>query len=197
MHALIILSHPAVDSFTHAVAAQVSEGVAESGHTFETADLSAENFDPRFNLQDVRAFQLKASIPEDVAREQERVDRADALVLIYPVFWWSMPAMLKGWIDRVFSNGWAYAETPDAGVEKKLQHLDIHLIAIGGADSKSYQKRGYDVAMKTQIDVGIFDFCGAPVRTSEFILLPDLRAPEDGLKRAKSIGSKLFSEDLE
>jgi NAD(P)H dehydrogenase (quinone) len=192
MHALIVFSHPAPDSFTHAVAAQVGAGVADSGHTFEVADLTAEGFDPRFNLHDVRAFQLKEPVPEDVAREHARLGRAKALILVYPVYWWSMPAMLKGWIDRVFSNGWAYAETADAGVDKKLQHLDIHLIAIGGADEKSYQKRGYDVAMKTQIDIGIFDFCGAPVRTSEFLSLPDLPNLDDVLERMRSLGSGLF-----
>ena len=44
----------------------------------------------------------------DVLAEQARIDRADTLVLVYPIYWWSMPALLKGWIDRVFSNGWAF-----------------------------------------------------------------------------------------
>ncbi len=45
----------------------------------------------------------QASPPADVLAEQARIDRADTLVLVYPIYWWSMPALLKGWIDRVFS----------------------------------------------------------------------------------------------
>ena len=56
---------------------------------------------------------------------------------------------------------------------RKLQHLNVHLVGIGGADAQTYARRGYDTAMKTQIDHGIFDYCGAPVVTSELLLQSD------------------------
>jgi putative NADPH-quinone reductase len=49
----------------------------------------------------------RATPPADVLAEQARIDRADALVLVFPIYWWSLPGLLKGWIDRVFVNGWA------------------------------------------------------------------------------------------
>ncbi|WP_447532147.1 NAD(P)H-dependent oxidoreductase, partial [Pseudomonas aeruginosa] len=49
-----------------------------------------------------------ASPPPYVLVEQARIHPADTLVLVYPIYWWSMPALLKGWIVRVFSNGWAF-----------------------------------------------------------------------------------------
>lgn len=113
------------------------------------------------------AFYLKRAAPApDVAAEHARLDRADALVLVFPIYWWSFPALLKGWIDRVFTLGWAFDESAEGKIVKKLQHLDVHMLAIGGADERTYARHGYFGAMKTQINHGIFDFCGAPVRTS-------------------------------
>ncbi|WP_163564806.1 NAD(P)H-dependent oxidoreductase, partial [Klebsiella pneumoniae] len=79
--------------------------------------------DPRFTADDIAAHLREAPPPADVIAEQNRIDRTDALVLVYPVYWWSMPGLLKGWIDRVFTNGWAYEEVPGTKSAKKLRHL--------------------------------------------------------------------------
>lgn len=194
MHALIVVAHPDSRSLTHSVAAQLAEGVSRSGagHSFEIANLAAEGFDPRFTAADLAVHRREAPAPADVAAEQARIDRADALVLVYPVYWWSMPGLLKGWIDRVFANGWAYDYTPDAGVVKKLRHLKVHLVAIGGADLRTYARHGYFGAMKTQIDHGIFDYCGACVVTSELLLDPETADLTSHLATAREIGRRLF-----
>ncbi|MFC4819885.1 NAD(P)H-dependent oxidoreductase [Dokdonella ginsengisoli] len=195
MHALIVVAHPDPASLTHAVAAQVAAGVALSGggHSSEIADLAAEGFDPRFGIDDVAVHLRTASPPADVLAEQARIDRADALALVYPVYWWSMPALLKGWIDRVFTNGWAYDESTESGLVKRLRRLPVHLVAIGGANLRTYARHGYFGAMKTQIDHGIFDYCGARVVTSELLLeSPDRIAPSR-LDAAQAIGRGLFT----
>ncbi|PRD40921.1 NAD(P)H dehydrogenase [Phyllobacterium phragmitis] len=194
MHALIVVSHPNPASFTHSVAAHLAEGVTLSGpgNSFEIADLAAEGFDPRFTSADIAAHLREAPSSADVTAEQARIDRADALVLVYPVYWWSMPGLLKGWIDRVFSNGWAYDDGLGAKVVKKLQHLPVHLVAIGGADLGTYERHGYFDAMRTQIDHGIFDYCGAPVKTSEFLLPSEAQDPSAHLDAARNIGRNLF-----
>ncbi len=105
---------------------------AGTGHSFEIADLTAEAFDPRFSAADFAAYHKDTAPPTDVIAEQERIDRATDLVLVYPVYWWSLPAILKGWIDRVFSNGWAYEYAPEGKVVKKLRHLRVHLLGVAG-----------------------------------------------------------------
>lgn len=120
MHALIVVSIQ-IDSFSYAVAAKVAEGVTASGGSYEIADLAAEGFDPRFSAADIAAHLREGPSPEDVVAEQAQIDRADALVLVYPVYWWSMPGLLKGWVDRVFSNGWAYDDIPGNGTIKKVR----------------------------------------------------------------------------
>lgn len=194
MHALIVVSHPDPGSLTHAVAARIAGGLsqANAANTFEVVDLNAEGFDPRFTASDIALHLRKKPAPADVVAEQARIDRSDALVLVYPVYWWSMPALMKGWIDRVFVNGWAYDDVPGAKVAKKLGRLPVHLVGIGGAGAGTYQRRGYGAAMKTQIDHGIFDYCGARVVTSNLLLLPDEQDVGSHLERAQAIGSGLF-----
>ncbi|MET3442810.1 NAD(P)H dehydrogenase (quinone) [Variovorax paradoxus] len=194
MHALIVVSHPDSQSLTHAVAHSFAQGIAESGaHTTEIADIAVEGFQPAFNQDDRTAYFLEKPVPSDILREQERIDRADALVLVYPVYWWSFPGQLKGWIDRVFSNGWAYDEAPDGTIGKRLGRLAVHLIGIGGADGGTYARHGYDKAMRTQIDHGIFDFCGARVVTSEFLLDVNGQAGASHLVTARALGRNAFA----
>ncbi|SAI71962.1 NAD(P)H dehydrogenase%2C quinone 1 [Bordetella ansorpii] len=193
MHALIVASHPDRQSLTHAVAQQVEQGIATSGpHTAEIADLAAEGFNPSFNAADFAQFQGKGPAPSDVRAEQARLQRAQALVLVYPVYWWSFPGLLKGWIDRVFTNGWAYEDNNDGKLVKKLEHLQVHLVAIGGADMRTYDRHGYQGAMKLQIDHGIFGYCGAPVVASELLLPVDGQIPSGHLDTAHAIGQRVF-----
>lgn len=195
MHALIVVSHPNPKSLSHSVAARIGEGVllSNTDNSFEIADLAAEGFDPRFTMADIAVHLKEAPPTKDILAEQARIDRADALALVYPIYWWSMPGLLKGWIDRVFANGWAYDENSVTGVEKKLQRLRVHLVALGAADQRTYERRGYLGAMKTQIDHGIFDYCGAPVITSELLLESQTSPIDFHLDAAHAIGRTLFS----
>ena len=138
------------------------------------------------------AVQLREAEPTaDVVAQQKRVERADALVLVYPVYWWSFPALLKGWIDRVFTNGWAYDDSEPGRLVKMLGHLPVHLVGLGASDPGTYRRHGYEAAMRTQIDHGIFDFCGAPVLGSTF-LFDTYTTGAAHLDGAREIGAGLF-----
>jgi len=193
MHALIVVAHPDPKSLSHGIAAELAAGVEMAGHSNEIADISAEGFDPRYTAGDLAVHRREVAPAADVAAEQARIDRADTLVLVYPVYWWSMPALLKGWIDRVFANGWAYDEGAGIKPVKRLRHLNVHLVAIGGASTRTYARHGYFGAMKTQIDHGIFDYVGAPVATSELLLDTETLGAAEHLKAARAIGRTLFA----
>ncbi len=195
MHALIVLAHPLASSLSHSIVTQIAEGIIQSNpdNSVEIADITKEGFDPRFSIADIAAFHKEAPPPADVIAEQARIDRADALVLVFPVYWWSMPAVLKGWIDRVFSNGWAYDEAPDTKPVKKLGRLPVHLVAIGAAHRETYLRHSFAEAMKTQIEHGIFDYCGAPILSSDLLLLPELQEPNAYQNVAHVIGRKVFT----
>ena len=124
MHAHIVLAHPEPRSF-NAHLAQVARGALEAqGWSVSVSDLYGMGFDPCERAEhyvarqqpgrfDVQAEQRHASdqrtIPEVVTAEIERLDRADLLILQYPMWWHLPPAMLKGWLDRVLIFGEVYA----------------------------------------------------------------------------------------
>ena len=193
MHALIVIGHHDPQSLTHALARQVADGLASEGHSSEMADLASEGFDPRFGLADHAVHRRLGAPPADVLKEQARIDRADALVLVYPIYWWSLPALLKGWVERVFSNGWAFDY--DGGTTiKKLRGMKVHLVGVAGADTGTFERHGYGEAMRVQIEHGIFDYCGAEVISST--LLDDSEGLDQThhLQLANTLGKTLFED---
>ncbi|WP_395308856.1 NAD(P)H-dependent oxidoreductase [Mycobacterium sp. AMU20-3851] len=176
MHSLVLFAHPQPESLTaaaaRALAAELSTG---DGDTAEVADIAGEGFDPRFTATDLAAMRGQNPVAADVRREQERVERADAVVLVYPVYWWGMPGLLKGWIDRVVSYGWAYGD--DEVHADALARRDIHLLALAGVDSGTYDRHGYTESMRTGIEHGIFEYCGTTVASSHVIYNTEGSAP--------------------
>jgi NAD(P)H dehydrogenase (quinone) len=92
----------------------------------------------------------------------QRIERNDATVMVFPVYWWSMPALLKGWIDRVWNNGWAYGA-------RTFPQKRAWMIGIAGGLESGFAKRGYDTAIQTQLDVGILDYCGVRERRLQLL----------------------------
>ncbi|WP_029009984.1 NAD(P)H-dependent oxidoreductase [Azospirillum halopraeferens] len=180
MDALIVTANPDPDSLTARVAGRIADGLRAAGRTrIDIADLTAEGFDPRFGAADRHAFRTRTTPPADVLREQQRVDRAEALFLVFPVYWWSMPALLKGWIDRVFSNGWAYTDGADGRIIGHLRDRPVHLIALAAGDAPGYERHGYAAAMETQITYGIFHYCG--LRSVTMTLLHDVDSGDEAI----------------
>jgi NAD(P)H dehydrogenase (quinone) len=126
MQALIVHCHPEPRSFNAALTAVAARTLRQRGHQVEIADLYAEGFDPvagpahYCSRQDPKTFfalgeQRHASkadaLPAEVRREIARLERADLVVLQFPIWWHAQPAMLKGWFDRVFVNGGLYTSS--------------------------------------------------------------------------------------
>ncbi|TDT42036.1 NAD(P)H dehydrogenase (quinone) [Streptomyces sp. BK208] len=175
MHTLLVAANPDPRSLTHYVLGRL-EAALQPGPV-EVADLAAEGFDPRFTPADRRAYH-GGDYPADVVAEHRRLERATDLVLVFPVYWWSMPALLKGWIDRVFVNGWAFEHSPASGLQPKLQALTTHLLFLAGADCGAYERHGYERALRTQIEHGIVDYCGSRRGSTAFLYDSEQLTPE-------------------
>ena len=105
MKALIVLGHPAPGSFNHAIAETIRATWADAGCDVTFHDLAAEGFDPRMTASEAREG---ASTDPTVQRHIADLCAADLLGIVHPNCWGAPPAILKGWIDRVFAENAAY-----------------------------------------------------------------------------------------
>ena len=167
MHVLTVLDHPNPKSFSAAAAQQIMNGAKAAGHSDELAALHDVGVDPRWTMADVDADE-DATTLADVTKEQARITRADAICLVFPLFWWGMPAMTKGWVDRVWSWGWAYDQLADPNVSLQRKRSGVLLIPAG-ARSDEMEESGYRAALETAWIDGTFGYFGLSPRKLEIL----------------------------
>ena len=150
MHIYIVFAHPSQRSFTYRVLQSFTEGLKERGHTFEIGDLYEMAFETDLDAHEYAretGLDPGAPVPVDVRAEHQKIENADAITFIYPVWWSDCPAKLKGWFDRVWSYGYAYSydesgahSTGEIDIDRALVicpagHTEEHLEEIGIAQS--------------------------------------------------------------
>ena len=188
MKVLVVFDHPRRESFCAAVRDSLMAGLRSAGHVPELANLREEGFDPRLPVDDEPDWDDSDKVySPEVLAEQARIARNDALAFVFPVWWWSFPATTKGWIDRVWNNGWAYGE-------RKLPQQSALLIGTASANAETYAKRRYDEAMNIQLCTGMMDYCGIP--RSHLELMYDVMESAETraalLARAHHLGATYF-----
>ena len=125
MKAFIVYCHPSEDSFTSHVRDSFIKGIVDSGNEYILSDLYKMDFKSDMTEQEYLRdanYRNTPAVAADVLAEHEKINSADAIVFIYPVFWKEAPAKLVGWFDRVWSYGFAY------GGNKKMKMLEKGLI---------------------------------------------------------------------
>ncbi len=166
MKHLVVYCHPDPKSFCHAILEKVVDTLRGKGHEVRIKELYADGFDPILKGSDFAAFQA-GKTPPDIKAEQDHILWAETMTVIHPVWWTSMPAMLKGYIDRVFSLGFAYAFGPD-GPKGLLGGRKVVIFSTQGADKAEYDAGGMTDAMKKASDVAIYSFSGMEVLEHRF-----------------------------
>jgi NAD(P)H dehydrogenase (quinone) len=161
MKCLIVYAHPNLKSFNHAILETISEELRKKKREFTVRDLYKIGFDPVLSARDLSAIE-NGVIPKDIKREQNYITKADTLIFIFPIWWSAMPAMLKGYIDRVFSLKFAYdiTETEVVGL---LKGKKVFLVSTTGASKEDYEKMGAFKMMNMAMDMAIFQFSGMKV----------------------------------
>jgi putative NADPH-quinone reductase len=105
VRALLIVCHPEPGSFTHAAASAAREVLEGLGHSVILHDLYAEGFDPVLTAAELAR---RYSLDETVQAHSRELEECGGLLVFHPDWWGQLPAMLKGWVDRVFRPGLAY-----------------------------------------------------------------------------------------
>jgi NAD(P)H dehydrogenase (quinone) len=159
MKHLIVVAHPAAHSFTMGLARAYAAELEELGHSQRTCDLYRMGFNPVLSAQELAAVSADHAASPDVAQAQEDIRAADALTVIYPLWWLSMPAMMKGYVDRVFARGFAY-ESHNGIVRGLLSGKKSVLLTISGAPLPLLVKSGNWNAVQVLQDTHIFRSAG-------------------------------------
>ncbi|EIF30869.1 putative NADPH-quinone reductase (modulator of drug activity B) [Burkholderia sp. Ch1-1] len=141
MKHLAVVAHPVENSFTMGLTRAYTDELEKLGHTQRTYDLYRMGFNPALNAQELSPANDKHPVCADVAKAQDEIRAADVLAVIYPLWWMSMPAMMKGYIDRVFARGFAY-ESSHGAVRGLLGGKKAVLITCSGAPLPVLVKSG-------------------------------------------------------
>lgn len=166
MRHLVIYAHPNQDSLNSQLKETVVQQLEEQRHDIIIRDLYELNFNPILSLNDITG-QLSGESDEEIIREQKFIAWADAITFIHPIWWTGLPAILKGYIDRVFTYGFAYRY--DKGVQKGLlEGKQTIIINTQGKSHQEYQDLGMDKALKLTSETGIYTYCGLAIKKHFF-----------------------------
>jgi NAD(P)H dehydrogenase (quinone) len=119
MRVHVVYAHPVPDSFTGAAYRQIVAGLRARGHQVDGLDLYAERFDPVMSLAEREVHYRVGANRAGVEGYVERLRAAEILILCFPTWWYGMPAILKGWFDRVWLPGVAFHNPPGGGTIKR------------------------------------------------------------------------------
>ena len=128
MNVLVVYAHPVEDSFAAAVHDTALKTLRGAGHDVRLVDLYAEGFEPRFTL-DESASGVRPEDRTDIGERVRGVRWARGIVFVHPTWWGAQPAILKGWLDRVFIEGVAFTQAPGSKrIKPKLRN--VHRLAV-------------------------------------------------------------------
>ncbi len=183
---LVIAAHPSTKSFNHAVVETYTLALIERRHRVECRDLYATHFNPVLSARDLAAVgSRKAS--KDIREEQAAIRRADVVTLISPLWWSGFPAMLKGYLDRVFCAGFAYVIKQEEYLPGLSGKKGV-IITTSGASKEELKSGGTLRALRTIYDEGLMQFCGIEMVQHLYLSGIDPTMSEaEGEKRLASI----------
>ena len=188
---LIINGHPLQDSFCSALGEAYREGAEKNGSCSQIVFLSELNFDPLLR----HGYRKSQPLEPDLKKTQELIRWAEHLVIVYPVWWGSMPALLKGFIDRTFLPHFAFSYQKGSLLPKKLlQGRSASLLTTLDSPpllhSLLFKKPGIQSLKKSVLQFSGFH----PVRVKMFgpIRNSSLSRREKWLKKASNLGHRHF-----
>ncbi|MGB0127847.1 MAG: NAD(P)H-dependent oxidoreductase [Rhodocyclaceae bacterium] len=130
MNCLVVIAHPLPDSLCHTLARVAIGILTAAGHEVAVEDLCKSGFSPALTPRERATYYGGPFDASAVQAQVERLLAAEALVLVFPTWWFGFPAVLKGWFDRVWVPGFAYDHAGDLGPIKPHLNKLRHALAI-------------------------------------------------------------------
>jgi NAD(P)H dehydrogenase (quinone) len=178
----IIYSHPSVKSYNHSILSEVKKVLDISEQKYKVIDLYKEKFDPIMSEDDLKNFGRNPS--KEIKKYQDIITKSEKLIFIYPTWWNSMPAMMKGFMDKVFQSRYAFRFQGSMPVGLLKGKKALIITTQGGSLLLSdlfLGKRNIKVMKKD-----ILEFCGIKTSYIRFgKVLPSNKNLEKELSRVK------------
>lgn len=170
---LIVLGHPASGRYSHALADRYAAGARAAGAAVEVLDLATLDFDP-----DLRSGQdVEQPLEPDLERASHSILAADHLVFFFPMWWAGPPALLKGFIDRVFLPDFAFRYPPGSSIPEGLLRGRSARLVVTMDSPGWYYRFVRRRALHHAFSGGTLKFCGiGPVRETTVTSLHTLPA---------------------
>ena len=171
MKIVVIYCHPSEKSYTHEMYTNLKSTLLRENLAFEVLDLYAMNFQTDMTEEEYERegfANVTLPIPEDVVEQHQKLESADCLIFMYPVWWSDCPAKLKGWFDRVYSVGYAYGYNESSTIEKMKPKKYGLVICTAGHPNEFLEEIGIAQSMK---NVMIDDRLGKRFLNKEMIIL--------------------------
>jgi len=170
MKACIVFAHEGSSSFNHEILQRVSDELEKAGIEYTVRDLYQMNFQPVFSALDMKRVE-RGNLSSDIEEEQTLITDCDLLVMIYPVWWWSAPAILKGYIDRVFTDGFAFRYEANGPVGL-LNGKQAMVFTTTRESAEEMAAKGLDEVVRKQIVEGTLEMIGYEVTYENFAAVP-------------------------
>ena len=164
---LVVFCNPDEKSLCAAYRDEVVRLTLDTCNEVIVRDLYQIGFQPVLDMEDLAALK-KGQTPDDIRVEQDYIRWADLITFVYPVWWTGLPALLKGYIDRVFASGFAYERTKEGTINGLLSGKNVIILNNMGNPYEYYEKIGMITSLEQTSDDGIFRFCGMEVLEHRF-----------------------------
>lgn len=154
--ALVVLAHHRSDSLTASMAERAANRLEGDGYRVDLLNLHAEGFDPRNSVADEPDYgDRDKTYSAEVHRHIRRVHAAEVIVVVFPVWWFGLPALLKGWFDRVWNYGLAYGRSRSPMAGKRMLWL-----ALAGLTARDPNADLVASVLEGPLRRGVSEYCG-------------------------------------
>ncbi len=189
MKCLVVVAHPLTDSLCQSLAGSVVDTLTAAGHEVQIEDLYRSGFAPALTVAERQTYYQP---PFDAAAMEPYVERllaAEALVLVFPTWWFGLPAMLKGWFDRVWAPGIAYDHARDLGaITPRLHKLRRALVVTSLGAPWWVDRLVMWQPVKRMLKIALFHTC-AP--TCRFEMLSLYKAENPAPQRIQAFRARV------
>lgn len=176
---LLVLAHHRETSLTARIARRARDRLETAGTTVDFLDLHAEGFDPRMTLADEPDWENPHKVySAEVESHMRRLHAASAVLVVFPVWWSAPPAILKGWVDRVWNHGFAYGHGPRRLAFQPLADKKMLWLGLAAGSRESLDMHASAELVDRQLRLEVSHFCGITDVSVRLICETHVHAPE-------------------